>query len=239
MRSKFTAWRRVGQRRMPLPNLTEPIDFISPELGCSYNDWRFGFKPDPDISIAEHSAKNLYLVSGKNPFPGLVDWSRTPYLYEILDALMPDNGVERVVLMKGWQTGGTLTILAWMLWVMDAAPTSMMIVQPTGELRDKFSKTRINPIIANCRSLRDKVENQERLTGKTKERDTLISKVFPGGEVALSTSTSEQSLRSMSMQNLAFDEVSAYEEDCQGHGDPCGLALGRTSAYDGRKKIFF
>ncbi|RZA11218.1 MAG: hypothetical protein EOP10_33455, partial [Proteobacteria bacterium] len=69
--------------------------------------------------------------------------------------------------------------------------------------------------------------------------DTLISKVFPGGEVALSTSTSEQSLRSMSMQNLAFDEVSAYEEDCQGHGDPCGLALGRTSAYDGRKKIFF
>ncbi|MDQ3233316.1 MAG: phage terminase large subunit family protein [Pseudobdellovibrionaceae bacterium] len=179
-------------------------------------------------------------MSGKNPFPGLVDFNRTPYLYEILDSLMPDNGVERVVLMKGWQTGGTLTILAWMLWVMDAAPAAMMIVQPVQELRDKFSKQRINPIIANCRSLRDKVEEHENtLPSKSKVKDTLISKNFPGGHISLSVSTSEQSLRSEACQFLAFDEVSAYEEDCQGHGDPCGLALGRTSAYDGRKKIFY
>ncbi|HYX32596.1 MAG TPA: terminase gpA endonuclease subunit [Oligoflexus sp.] len=196
--------------------------------------------PNPDISIADHASQNLYLVSGKNPFPGLVDFTRTPYLLEILEALMPDNGIERVVLMKGWQTGGTLTILSWMLWVMDAAPSAMMIVQPTGELRDKFSKQRINPIIANCHALRDKVFEQERfLSGKSKEKDTLISKVFPGGHISLSTSTSEQSLRSEACQYVAFDEVSAYDEDCQGHGDPCGLALGRTSAYDGRKKIFY
>ncbi|RYZ82655.1 MAG: hypothetical protein EOP04_21615 [Proteobacteria bacterium] len=134
------------------------IDYISPRIGSVLCDFALGCKPNPIISIADHATKNLYLVSGKNPFPGLVDFTKTPYLLEILDSLMLDNGIERVVLMKGWQTGGTLTILSWMLWVMDAAPTAMMIVQPTGELRDKFSKQRINPIIANCRSLRDKVE---------------------------------------------------------------------------------
>ncbi len=64
--------------------------------------------PPEDISIREHAEKNLYLVAGKNPFPGLVSFAKTPYLYEPLDALMPDNGIEKVVIMKGWQTGGTL-----------------------------------------------------------------------------------------------------------------------------------
>jgi len=123
---------------------------------------------------------------------------------------------------------------------MGAAPAPMIIVQPTDELREKFSKQRINPIIANCRDLRDKVlDHQKHLPESKKDKDTLISKQFPGGHINLATSTSEPSLRSESAQYLAFDEVSAYDVDCQGHGDPCGIALGRTSAYDGRKKIFY
>ncbi|WP_141732427.1 terminase gpA endonuclease subunit [Oligoflexus tunisiensis] len=215
-------------------------DLMTSSLGSVVPDFYYGLMPNPDISIVEYAEKNLYLVSGKNPFPGLVDFSRTPYLHELMDALMPDNGIERVVLMKGWQTGGTLTILAWMLWVMGVAPAPMIIVQPTDELREKFSKQRINPIIANCRDLRERVaEYQKQLPDSKREKDTLISKQFPGGHINLATSTSEPSLRSESAQYLAFDEVSAYDEDCQGHGDPCGLALGRTSAYDGRKKIFY
>ncbi|HYX32938.1 MAG TPA: terminase gpA endonuclease subunit [Oligoflexus sp.] len=215
-------------------------DYLTPRLGSVLPDFYYGMLPNPDVTIAQYAEKNLYLVLGKNPFPGLVDFSRTPYLYEIMDALMPDNGIERVVLMKGWQTGGTLTILSWMLWVMGAAPAPMIIVQPVAELRDKFSKQRINPIIANCRDLREKVkDHQKHLPHSKKDKDTLISKQFPGGHITLSTSTSESSLRSESAQYLAFDEVSAYEEDCEGHGDPCGIALDRTSAYDGRKKIFY
>jgi phage terminase large subunit GpA-like protein len=66
---------------------------------------------------------------------------------------MPDNGIEKVVLQKGWQTGGTLSALAMMLWVMDVSPCPMLIVQPNDELRAKFSKQRITPIVANCKSL--------------------------------------------------------------------------------------
>ena len=113
-----------------------------------------GITPNEDLSIYEHAAKNLYLVAGKNPFPGLVDFSLTPYLKVILDSLMPDNGIEKVVLMKGFQTGGTLALLAWMLWVMDNNPAQMLIVQPNDELRTRFSKQRIEPIISNCKSLK-------------------------------------------------------------------------------------
>ncbi|SMF81553.1 Phage terminase large subunit (GpA) [Pseudobacteriovorax antillogorgiicola] len=182
-----------------------------------------GVKPNLEISIADHAAKNLYLVSGKNPFPGLVDFTLTPYLLELLEALMPDNGIEKVVLMKGWQTGGTLAALAWMLWVMDVAPTQMLIVQPNDELRTRFSKQRIEPIVSNCRSLQGKIKDLEAYTDYTRrEKSTQITKVFPGGFLNLGTSRSASSLRSDSVQYIVFDEVSAYDDDCQGEGDPCG-----------------
>jgi phage terminase large subunit GpA-like protein len=202
-------------------------------------DFHSSLMPNPSLSIAQYASRNLYLVAGKNPFPGLVDFSRTPYLHAIMEDLMPDNGIERVVLMKGWQTGGTLTILAWMLWVMGVAPAPMIIVQPTEFLRDKFSKQRINPIIANCDDLRAKVSEHEQNSAGQREKNTLVSKQFPGGHLNLASAMSEPSLRSESAQYIAFDEVSAYVDDCNGHGDPCGLALGRTSAYEGRKKIFY
>lgn len=203
-------------------------------------DFISGLLPNPDLSIRDHAEQNLYLVTGKNPFPGLVDFSRTPYVIEILDALMPDNGIEKVVLMKGWQTGGTLSALAWMLWVMDSAPAPMLIVQPNDELRNKFSKQRINPIIANCKSLQGRIKDFEaQKEDKNKEKDTIITKIFPGGFLNLGTSKAAVSLRSDSIQYVVFDEVSAYDDDCQGEGDPCGLAIGRTSAYEGRKKLFF
>jgi phage terminase large subunit GpA-like protein len=111
---------------------------------------------------------------------------------------MPDNGVEKVVLMKGWQTGGTLSGLAWMLWVMDAAPAYMLIVQPNDELRKTFSQHRINPIIAHCSSLRERVEHEARR--ERLEKDSILTKSFPGGCLFLGTATSTSALRSHSFQ---------------------------------------
>lgn len=216
------------------------IHDLIPLLDSTRADAAFGFKHRPDISIAEHAKQNLYLVAGKNPFPGLVDLDKTPYLYEILDSLMPDNGIEKVVLQKGWQTGGTLSALAYMLWIMDISPQPLLIVQPNDELRAKFSKQRITPIVANCKSLQGKIKDLGRYgRPKDRQKDTIITKQFPGGFLNLGTSKAAVSLRSDSVQTVIFDEVSAYEDDCQGEGDPCTIALGRTSAYEGRKKIFY
>lgn len=204
-------------------------------------DWAFGFRPNPDISIAEHAQKNLYLVAGKNPFPGLVDLDRTPYLYEILDSLQPDNGIEKVVLQKGWQTGGTLSALALCLWCFENSGSPILYVFPNDEMRTKFSKERLAPVIANCKALQGKVKELERYgQNADKSKDTLITKRFPnGGFCNLSTALSPVSLRSSAVQVVIFDEVSAFCDDSAGEGDPCTIALGRTSTYEGRKKIFY
>lgn len=217
---------------------------LSSNLVLDFNDFASikptfisSMTPPEEISIREHAEKNLYLAAGINPFPGLVDFSKTPYLYEPLDALMPDNGIERVVLMKGWQTGGTLSGLAWTLWVMAASPTYMLIVQPNDELRTTFSQHRLDPIIRHCKALRDKIEEERRFDKV--ERDSILTKKVPNGCIFLGTAKSTSALRSHSFQFVLFDEVSAYPANTQKNGDPCGLAIGRTSAYEGRKKLFY
>jgi phage terminase large subunit GpA-like protein len=170
-----------------------------------------------------------------------VDLDKTPYLYEILDSLMPDNGIEKVVLQKGWQTGGTLSALALCLWCFENSGSPVLYVFPNDELRTKFSKERLGPIIANCSALQGKVKELERYgQAKDKTRDTIITKQFPNGAFCnLATSLSPVSLRASSIQIVIFDEVSAFCDDAAGEGDPCTIALGRTSTYEGRKKLFY
>lgn len=50
--------------------------------------------PPEEISIRDHEERNLYLPAGKNPFPGLVDFSKSPYLHEPLDALILTKGLK-------------------------------------------------------------------------------------------------------------------------------------------------
>ncbi len=51
--------------------------------------------PNPSISISNYAAEKLYPVAGKNPCPGMVDFSRMPYLFDIMEDLMPDKAHEQ------------------------------------------------------------------------------------------------------------------------------------------------
>ena len=192
-----------------------------------------GIEPNPLIGIREYAEKNIRLTSD-TPFPGLIKFSKNPFLIQILDDLEEDNGIEEVVFVKGWQVGGTLSLLCWMLHSAACSPCPTMVVQPKDWLADNFSKKRLDPILKNSKDLQGKIKDAEQ-----KGQDTLNMKTFPGGFILVANAGSATNLRSFSIKKVAFDEVSDYPEDCQGQGDPCRLALGRTSAFEGRKKLFY
>ena len=62
----------------------DPDSFSVAKVGFTRN-----LRMADDVTVRDHAEKNLYLAPGKNPFPGLVDFSKTPYLFEPLDALAP------------------------------------------------------------------------------------------------------------------------------------------------------
>jgi phage terminase large subunit GpA-like protein len=68
--------------------------------------WRDGLKPDPLLTVSEWADNYRVLSQRASSEPGRWRTARTPYLKEIMDCLSPSSPVQRVVFMKGSQTGG-------------------------------------------------------------------------------------------------------------------------------------
>ena len=76
----------------------------------------------------------------------------------IMDALSPAHPARRVVFMKAAQVGATEAGNNWIGYVIHHAPGPMLAVQPTVELAKRFSRQRIEPLIAESPALRERVK---------------------------------------------------------------------------------
>jgi hypothetical protein len=124
----------------------------------------------------------------------------------IMDALSPGNAARRIVFMKAAQVGATEAGNNWIGYVIHHAPGPMLAVQPTVELAKRFSRQRIDPLIAESPVLRERVKPQ-------RSRDagnTVLSKEFPAGLLVITGANSAVGLRSMPARYLFLDEVDAY-----------------------------
>jgi phage terminase large subunit GpA-like protein len=193
---------------------------------------RAGAKPDPKLRISEWADQYRVLTTRSSPEPGMWRTDRTPFLRDIMDSLMSDSPWERVVFMKGSQVGATESGNNWIGYVIHLAPGPMLVVQPTEMMAKRNSKQRIGPLIEDSPILRTLVRSH-------KERDsgnTILAKEFLGGILVLAGANSAKGLRSMAARYLFLDEVDAYPPNVDREGEPCDLAIARTSNFR-RKKI--
>jgi len=195
--------------------------------------WYEGLTPDPLLNVSEW-ADQYRMLSGKSASePGRWRTSRTPYLKEVMDCLSPTSSIERVVMMKGAQVGGTECGNNWIGYVIHLAPGPMMAVAPTVEMAKRNSKQRIDPLIEESPTLSS-------LIAPARSRDsgnTILAKEFRGGVLVLTGANSAVGLRSMPVRYLFLDEVDAYPRDVEGEGDALSLAEARTRTF-ARRKIF-
>ncbi len=195
--------------------------------------WRQGLTPDPLLSVSEWSDQHRILSSKASAEPGRWRTRRTPYLKAIMDCLSPTSPVERVVFMKAAQLGATELGSNWIGYVIHHAPGPMMAVWPTVEMAKRNSKQRIDPLIEESPML-------SQLIAPARSRDsgnTILSKEFRGGVLAMTGANSAVGLRSMPVRYLFLDEVDGYPLDVEGEGDAISLAEARTRTF-ARRKIF-
>lgn len=198
-----------------------------------YRDaWQGGLRVVDPLCLAEWSDAYRMLPKTAAAEPGRWRTERTPYLHEIMECLDPAHPCSEVVFKKSAQVGGTEVLLNWAFWNVDQDPSPMMVVQPTVDMAEKWSKQRFTPAIAMMPRM------QELLGGKTRDGgNTIFLKEFPGGILIISGANSAASLRSMPIKRLGLDEVDAYLLDLDGEGSPLDLAIQRTSTFV-RRKIF-
>ncbi|MFM6154372.1 MAG: phage terminase large subunit family protein [Sphaerospermopsis kisseleviana] len=164
--------------------------------------------------------------------PGQWVTARAEYQRDIMDAVN-DPAVTEVVVMTSAQIGKTEAlgnIVAYYV-TQDASP--MLMLQPTLEMAETYSKDRLAPMVRDCPHLTDKIGDPR----SRKTDNTLLHKTFPGGHITLAGANSAASLASRPVRVVLCDEVDRYPASAGTEGDPVNLARKRTVTFWNRKLI--
>ncbi|MEE8629698.1 phage terminase large subunit family protein [Methylobacterium ajmalii] len=196
--------------------------------------WTKGIAPPPRELVWEWADHNVKLPKMSAAEGGDYDTGRTPYLREILTNLSPSSPVMSTILMKGSQIGASQAGLAFLLYVIAVAGGPALVVAPTIAMAELYSKSRLDPLIAECKEAAEKIPpNRGKNSG-----NTLRMKTFPGGMVRLTGANSANALKSMPVQWVLYEEPDEFKRDLEGQGNAIEMVRRRLTTYGRRAKEF-
>jgi phage terminase large subunit GpA-like protein len=192
-------------------------------------------QPRPRLTVSEWADRNRVIPPGTSPEPGPWRTERVPYLRGIQDAIN-DSTIETVVVMVASQLGKSEALLNILGYFVDQDPAPVLMVQPTIEAMESFSKERIEPTFRASPVLRGKLETGLGDRGSSrKSSQTIRLKQFPGGYLAMAGANAPAGLSSRPIRIVLFDELDRFHETAGIEGDPVRLAVQRTANFHNRK----
>lgn len=188
--------------------------------------------PPPIMTVSQWADAERRLSAESSAEAGRWNTDRAPYQREILDAVNNPE-CEEVVIMSSAQVGKTELILNTIGYYIDYDPAPILVVNPTIEMAQTFSKDRLAPMIRDTPALRGKVRD-----AKSKNSgNTILHKQFPGGHITMAGANSPASLASRPIRIALMDEIDRYPASAGTEGNPIKLAEKRTTTFWNRKKI--
>lgn len=135
--------------------------------------------------------------------------------------------------MTSSQVGKTLILKAIIGYFVDQDPSTILMVQPTLELGETFSKDRLAPMVRDMPCLRAKIADP-----KTRDSgNTILHKRFPGGHLTIVGANAAAGLAARPIRVLLCDEVDRYPASAGTEGDPVNLARARLKTFWNRKVV--
>lgn len=115
-------------------------------------------------------------------------------------------------------------------------PATIMMIQPTIDMAQDYSKSRIAPMLRDTKVLNNLFYDVKEAgdTGTAKSRDgnnTILSKIFPGGRLIMCGANSPAGLASRPVRVLLADEVDRFPDSAGTEGDPVDLAAKRMTTF--------
>lgn len=145
-----------------------------------------------------------------------------------------DPEIKQVVVMAGAQLGKSEALLNIIGYHIEHNPCPILLMQPTVEMAQSFSKDRITSgLLATTPSLKGKVKDpRARDSG-----NTTLHKTFPAGALSMVGANSPAGLASRPIRVVLCDEVDRYPISAGEEGDPIALAAKRTLTFWNRKIV--
>lgn len=189
--------------------------------------------PRRRLTVSQWADQHRWLSAKASAEAGKWRTTRVPYLREIMDCLSDSSPVQRVVVMKSAQVGGTEIGLNWVGYAMHHAPCPMLVVVPTIEVRKRWAMQRLDPLLRETDVLAGLASERKRDSANGRD-----IKDFPGGGMLImGGANSAASLASMPIRFALLDEIDRFKWELRGEGDPIGLIDERTKAFRRRKVL--
>lgn len=205
---------------------------MSPSTLDAYRETCDGWRPPPDFSVSEFCDEHIVLTSG--PLSG-AKWRTdfAPYQRGILNAF-EEQDVEYVIVKSSSQVGKTSIAIGVVAFHIAHDPCSILVVEPTVRpMAEEFSRNRLAPIIDATPILADAVSRRR----AKDSANTILEKTFRGGAISIGGANSAASLAARSIRLLVLDEVDRYPLELPGEGSTIRIAIKRTTAFRGQRRI--
>lgn len=158
--------------------------------------------------------------------------SRNEPMRGVMDAIS-DPLVHTVAVMSSAQVGKTETLLNIIGYHVEQDAAPILLLQPTLEMGEAFSKDRLAPMVRDTPALLGRIKDpRSRDSG-----NTLLHKTFQGGHITIAGANSPASLASRPIRIVLADEVDRYPVSAGTEGDPVSLARKRSTTFWNRKTV--
>lgn len=181
--------------------------------------------PPPRLRLSDWIESNLWLPEGVSSLPGRVElW---PFQREIADAI-GDPLIERVTLVKPVRVGFTTLLSSALASYVANDPAPILALLPTEADARDYMVSDLEPIFAASPAL-------DGLLAAGEDRNTLLSRRFPGGSLKIVAAKAPRNLRRHNVRVLLIDEADGMEVSAE--GSPIRLAERRTLSFADRKIV--
>lgn len=189
---------------------------------------RKAWMPPPALTLSEWADKYAYLSAESSAEAG--KWHTIPYQRGMMDAFT-DPDIEQITIMKSARVGYTKILNNAIGYFIHYDPCPIMVVQPTIEDAEGYSKEEIAPMLRDTPALAGLVAEAKSKDSKS----TITQKSFPGGVLSMVGANSPRGFRRVSRRVVLFDETDGYPASAGPEGDQIKLGIKRTEYYWNRK----
>ena len=197
---------------------------------------RQAIAPPPRIRVSQWAAKHRRVAGEASSRPGRWSNDLTPYLVEVMDALSFHDPCREVVFKKSAQIGASEVGLNWLGSIIHETPMPVLVALPKHSAMGEFAEDKLEKMISATPEVRSRVA--VRKTRSRKASSTRVKR-FAGGSIRLVNAASSGDMQSKSVRALLCEEVTEYEADVKGLGDPVSALRQRTEGYARERKIYF
>lgn len=189
-------------------------------------------RPPPKLTVSQWADAYRKLSAEASAEPGQWVTARNEAMRGVMDAVS-DPSIHTVVVMSSAQVGKSESLLNVIGYHAAQDPAPILLLQPTLEMGEAFSKDRLAPMVRDTPALKGKIKDaRARDSG-----NTLLHKTFPGGHVTIAGANSPASLASRPIRIVLADEVDRYPLSAGTEGDPVSLARKRSTTFWNRKTV--